>query len=122
MVPAIASDGHCLVASLHYLKHGQVPAPDAVWAHRRQIAAGLSPQALDTLVTELPEEIIRGSHPLLATGCFSGLGPRFSLLLQMDPGFMDRYQNLVLSERQALEAMLSGQDGQVDAAPLPTAR
>jgi len=102
-VPMIPSDGHCLVGALHYLHFGVAPGPDQVAAHRRLVAGRMSVEALNTLGSELADEIIGGAHLLLPNGCFATLGPAFSRVLQANAQFMDIYRwVLTLQEKDVL--------------------
>jgi len=100
-VPVIPSDGHCLIASLHFLKHGKLPDPGQVSAYRAQVAMDLAPEALSNLVLEMAEEVVRQPHPMLDNGCFATLGPRVSALLENDPHFMKRYHLAVKAAQEA---------------------
>lgn len=91
-VPVIPSDGHCLIASMHVLKHGTLPSPDQIRHYRRAVARDLPPAVLRTLAGDLARDLLLQARPVLPSGCFSGLGPAFSFALQNDPAFMARYQ------------------------------
>jgi hypothetical protein len=90
-VPVIPSDGHCLISSLHYLNYGEVPSLEQVRAYRKRVADSLAPGVLAALAKELAEDVLKEGRPLLPDGCFAGLGPRFSLVLQADPEWRFRY-------------------------------
>ncbi|GEM_PF-3771431 len=98
-VPVIPSDGHCMIASLHYLGHGEVPSLEQVRAYRRRVADGLAPEVLAALAKEVAEDILKEGRPLLPDGCFAGLGPRFSLALRADPEWSLRYDSQKEAER-----------------------
>ncbi|NTV75641.1 MAG: hypothetical protein HGA66_15735 [Holophaga sp.] len=93
--PMIPSDGHCLIGALHYLHFGSPASADQVGAHRRLVASRMSVEALNTLATELINEVLAGVYLVLPNGCFPTLGPAFSRSLQADAGFMEAYNRTV---------------------------
>ena len=107
----IPGDGHCLIASLWYLKERRLPEPQEVAAVRGVLAASLTDEQVREALHDFRIDLLRNASARpFANGRFSGWGPRVSLLLEADPALVAARQEAARAEAAMVEQVLREQE------------
>lgn len=90
--PVIGKDGHCLIASIHYLQTLNTIRPEKIQLYRILLAVKLTDDQITELASSIVTDLLQEVREASESGCYSGLGPRLSEALTADPSFLEPYQ------------------------------